>query len=659
MSPWWVTALLTVAATAASILLRPKAKRPTPGEVQFPRADADAAIPVLFGRYRVGLNVIQHAGVRTGRITNPIKILGVRIDKDTIGHFYYLRFNAVLCHGGVSKLYDVIVDGNKSIAALGPQVTGIDVDDDWNIVFETVDPVTPALPASFALWGQSSQTFQIEAANLLGGRNERGGIAGPVTIYGGRTRSHQPDGVLSSETMLPDPDTAVPEAAHPPYPTLCHVVFGAMSGDDVLDVYMGTQPTPPSIEFDIQRVPPNWIGEFTLTDTINDDISPPRVLYEILTNTDWGLGLAPSLIDLTSFDLAGETCHNEELGVSFLLTETQPAREVIDDLLRVLDATLFVHPTTGLLTLFLIRGATDARWGTTAQGTTALTAATVDACEETETVEEAIVNEVKVPYTERAALYQTRVVQARNLAAIYELGRVESRQVEFLGVCERTTAQRLAERELRSLSQPTRKLRLRVDRTGYALFPGAWVTVTWAPLGLSAALFRVQSVREAYAGHVEIEAVAHSFDVEATLSFGGEDEDVPPDGTGAEPFFTPYVLEATEQTTSTGTLQLAVVDPGGHVTLVEFRTKVGALEWSAWAADTAPYAATVARDPLEESAIQYRVTYTDANGDDATISNVVVFAPSASAPPVEPILDRTAAAVLFNRTTGSQLYNRP
>lgn len=79
-----------------------------------------------------------------------------------------------------------------------------------------------------------------------------------------------------------------------------------------------------------------------------------------------------------------------------------------------------------------------------------------------------------------------------------------------------------------------------------------------------------------------------------------------------------------------GLVELTAVDPTSALTAVEFRTRLGdAGAWTAWAADAAPYAASVALVPDESSAVEYRVSGYRADGTVGVIRQAVVEFPYA------------------------------
>lgn len=83
-------------------------------------------------------------------------------------------------------------------------------------------------------------------------------------------------------------------------------------------------------------------------------MNPAHIVHELLTDEGWGLGLSTGVIDETSFQAAADTLYTENLGLCFRLNSSRSAQEVIDDVLRVIDAVL-VETGDGTLKLKLIR----------------------------------------------------------------------------------------------------------------------------------------------------------------------------------------------------------------------------------------------------------------------------------------------------------------
>src|SRR4051812_7447901 len=114
---WFLSALVQLGIYVGTAILsalldqRSKPDNQQPGEPQFPKADAQAPVPVVFGTTRVGMNVIHKAKVLTGENTVRNGALSFGWSSTKIGNYYYLDLQAVICHGPVGALHDIIVDG--------------------------------------------------------------------------------------------------------------------------------------------------------------------------------------------------------------------------------------------------------------------------------------------------------------------------------------------------------------------------------------------------------------------------------------------------------------------------------------------------------------------------------------------------------------------
>jgi hypothetical protein len=597
---------------------------PAPGEVQFPRADSDAPIPVIYGTTRVGLNVVHKVRVQTG--TNAVRgSAPFGWAPQSIGYFYYLDALAVVGWGTLGALHDVIVDGTKSL-------TEID-----EVYLPTIDAngigvsSTPTIDGPGLGWGtpiqfatvsqQQGQAIVITAGNILGGKFGRGGVgAGSLdAASAGVMRVNAGSGVPESNSAF----ETIYGSDLPTYPNLITVAFESF--------YMGNSESLPAIELVVSRAATpfggtGYIGNVTANGAA--DANPALVLYDLLTNTDYGLGLPPSDISTTSFSLLSGACDTLfggafDIGVSFVLTEQAAGKTVIADLLRTLDGVLYLDPTTAQLSVRLIRASDDPVYGY-GGGTVVDESSIIDGTfTYNEQAASSLVNEVKVQFIDKERNYTSNVVTVRNAAAVHALGRTESRTVRFLGVQNKTLATRLAQRELLTLSANLSRGAFEMTRAGYSLTPGQPFTLSYAPEGITSRVVRVVSVRDTPHGTVALEWVddiyasdAPSFEVEDTP------EPTPPDG---QPSITPSVETYATQTTTTGTLKLFVLDVSQVVTSVEFQTTSGTGTPSGYATDAYPYAATVTLDPYAPSTIDWRVNYTDAQGDAQEIEGTVTF----------------------------------
>jgi hypothetical protein len=86
-----------------------------------------------------------------------------------------------------------------------------------------------------------------------------------------------------------------------------------------------------------------------------DDMNPAHIIRECLTDPDWGMGYAESDIDDTSFIAAADTLYDEGMGISILWDRENTLEAFVQDIVRHIDAALYVDRSTGKFVLKLIR----------------------------------------------------------------------------------------------------------------------------------------------------------------------------------------------------------------------------------------------------------------------------------------------------------------
>jgi hypothetical protein len=577
--PWFLAALIDLGvyvgtAILSALLNRQPKQASAPDEPQFPKADATAPIPVVFGTTRVGINVIHKAHVTRGENTARNGALSFGWSSTHVGYYYYLDFAAVLCHGPVGALHDIVVDETKFLSRTsstkkfaGFDLSGLPGYSTFPTVFASYGGSFFSLP--FYTSGTGAYTVTVTAGDLLGGKFERGGIgAGSADAAStGQLLFYPGNGWNEQNARL---ETLAGQDL-PTYPDLCWVALGP-------DFYMGNAESLPALEFVLTRAPQApFLGTGLLgnvTANSGADASVAGILWEILTNPVWGLGLPASDLDESSFNALDDACNGGLddgtffLGLSFVVTTQVSAKQLLSDVLRTCDGVLYTDPVTGLLNVRLLQSPSSSNYGYGISNECILDASVIRSVEWTESAPDAQANEVKVEFVDRARGYTSNTVTVRNVAAIQALGRVESRAVSFLGVQDADTATRLATRELRALSTVLGHATIEVDRTGFLLTPGQFFTLNWDVAGKATRIMRCIEQRDTPLGGCVIEAVEDvyssppsAFVPEATP------EPTPADDTA---YIIPYVEPEFEQIADYAIETLKVFDPQGHVTAVEF-----------------------------------------------------------------------------------------
>jgi hypothetical protein len=351
---FWFSVLLFVGFTILGELLRPKPKFDTPqpsslGDFQLPTAEEGRAIPVVWGTCHVkGPNVLWYGGLSINPITKKVKTGLFSKTTVTTGYKYFLTIHVGICHGAIG---------------LGNTNAGGTIDDTtFTVVFDERIPTQSIASAGtthsaprirgFGRTINSSTTrpekyqITINAPSMFGGDEKEGGVSGVIDVYTGGLWYSANDHLLSLSDF---PKT---NGSAPAYRGIAHAVLR--------NFYVGTSPYIKPISFIVTRCPSpkRFIDGDTSGDinaSIRGDANPAYMLLEILTDNVWGLGRASGLIDLDSFYAAAITLKTEELGMSMMLDNPADAQGVIADILRHIDGVIYTDPSTGLITLKLIR----------------------------------------------------------------------------------------------------------------------------------------------------------------------------------------------------------------------------------------------------------------------------------------------------------------
>jgi hypothetical protein len=85
------------------------------------------------------------------------------------------------------------------------------------------------------------------------------------------------------------------------------------------------------------------------------DMNPAHIIRECLTDTEWGMGYSEADIDDASFIAAADTLFDEQMGISILWQRENTIEAFVQDIIRHIDAALYVDRRTGKFVLKLIR----------------------------------------------------------------------------------------------------------------------------------------------------------------------------------------------------------------------------------------------------------------------------------------------------------------
>jgi hypothetical protein len=228
---------------------------------------------------------------------------------------------------------------------------------------------------------------------------------------------------------------------------------------------------------------------------VGEECNPGHVIYDLISGFHAGygtlgkLGVTSAVLDDASFLAAIATLLDEEHGYSGVITG-RSVDDVLMEILRQIDGVLYQEQGDGLIKLKLIRADYDPR---------TIPQINVSNCEGLISFAAAgwtaVVNKVRVVFTDRANNYQNGSASAHNQAnAVGQDGEVNEIILNFPGVCTQELADFIAGRELAARSRPLAKFTAIVDRTFYRVAPGDAVSVSWPDANISNMVFRVGRV---------------------------------------------------------------------------------------------------------------------------------------------------------------------
>lgn len=444
---FWFTLLLWAVTFVASMLLKPKpeldnAKPSGLGDFNFPTSTEGRVVPILWGTVKIsGPNTVWYGDLRQVAIKEKVKTGMFSSETIIKGFQYFIGIQFAFCRGTLDALLRVWIGDDEVYNA------------------ETTD----------------DQTFTIDKPELFGGEdNGNGGVVGTWRFHAG-SQTQTADTYLS-EFQSEGGDT-------------CAYRGTAYICPDERPIYVGNSSNIKPWKFEVRRIP-NGLGLLDVYKTVNDnDANPMNVIYEIMTDTDWGLGYDPTLIDTSNFSTAAATLAVEGNGFSMQLDNPREASELIGLVEEQIDGIVFFNQQTSQWQVRLARAdyvpqdldpITDenAKLENFARGSW-----------------ENTTNAVRIEFNERQDAYKQTYAVAQDTANVRIQDDVNIAVTKkYPGVKDATLANSIAWRDLRGLSYPLAKVKVTVDRSFWATNPGDVFRFSWANLGITDLVVRVQRI---------------------------------------------------------------------------------------------------------------------------------------------------------------------
>lgn len=446
---WW-TLVWYVVVFALSEILRPKpkledAKPAGLGDFSFPTATEGRCVPLIWGTVQItGPNVVWYGDLHQVAIKEKIKT-GMFSSSTVIRGFKYdIGIQAALCRGPVDSFRRMWI-GDEEVFS-GAITHG--------------------------------NTFTIDEPDLFGGDDlGNGGFVGTFKFFAG-TLTQTPSSYLSAHQVVG------PNNKTPAYRRTCYIA------PDAEPTYVGNSTSIKPPKYELRRIPNGLALAAGGAVNSGNDANPMNVIYEVLTDTDWGLGIDVAKIDTANFAAAGAVLATEGNGFSFVLDNQLEAEELVAMVEEQISGVLFFNQVEKKYQVRLARDDynpltvpelgpdTITRVNSFARGT----------WEET-------TNVVRSQFNDRSDSYKQTFGLAQDSANIRIQGGVTIIATRnYPGVKDATLANALAWRDLRTLSYPLAKANVTVDRTYFDAEPGEPFTFTDPDLGIDKLPMRISRI---------------------------------------------------------------------------------------------------------------------------------------------------------------------
>ena len=444
---FWPMLIFQIVLFVAVELLRPKpeiedAKPAGLGDFTFPTATEGRVVPLLWGTVRIdGPNVVWYGDLRQIAITEKVKTGMFSSQTVTKGYKYEVGMQMAIAIGPVDRILGLWIGDDKV----------------WT------GDVT------------HGNTFTVDDPELFGGEDDgTGGFDGVFEFFSGTTT--QTASTYLSTFQQQGGDT-------PAYRGICYL------SPKTDPWYVGNSTTIKPWKFEVQRIPDGLAlaGGIEIVNTY--DCNPANMIYEIMTNKDWGLGYAAADIDTTSFTAAATTLEGEGQGISYMITSAIEASRLIRTVEEQIDGLIRFNQATAKWEIKLARAD--------------YTIGAQPLIDEDSLVEfvsfsrgswDGTSNQVRIKFADRTDEYKSTFAMAQDTANV----RIQDVNVavtkNYPGVFDRTLANFLAWRDLRSFSYPLAKASLVVDRAFWDFLPGDVIEFTHTYLGLSRLPMRITSM---------------------------------------------------------------------------------------------------------------------------------------------------------------------
>jgi hypothetical protein len=218
------------------------------------------------------------------------------------------------------------------------------------------------------------------------------------------------------------------------------------------------------------------------------DMNPAHMIRECLTDPDWGMGYTDSDIDDTSFMASADTLFAEQLGMSLLWDKQTTIEDFVSEVIKHIDAALYVSRTSGKFVLKLIRND--------------YTVGSLLSLDESNIIKVQnpnrpgfgdLCNEVTVNFW-NAATGKDDSVSVSDPALVQMQGQPIGTSLQYPGFTNGINGSKVAQRDLRAMSVPFLSCTIYADETARGLSVGDCFKFSWSRWQITNKVMRVTGI---------------------------------------------------------------------------------------------------------------------------------------------------------------------
>jgi hypothetical protein len=452
----------------------------------------------------------------------------------TVGYNYYMSAQMGLCRGPIDELVQIQIgelqawpnadaytptSASFSVSTLADlSTTGIfydtgtvgevtsdpDSDNDGLYVKTTTGTWLRLGTGGVITTGQTDTgEFTINAPDLFGGDKREGGIVGRLMAYFGK-----------ADQVLLSGDASIIGGLLPGFRDLVTLFYDGLIATN--------NPYPKSWRFRVRRTTKGWNNDdcwyacqvtIPLAGGTIQAMNPAHIIYEALTNPEWGRGLDPVDIDENSFKVAANTLAEEHFGMCVAWRRAEDVDKFIQVIIDYIMGTVYIDRGSGLWTLRLIRGDYDPDTIPLFTDTSGL----LDIENDENVTADTAINEVIVNY--RSPIDgKDKTTVVHNLAGFQSHGSIVSETLDYPYLPTHDLASRVGLRDLRIKGSSLKRLKVRLDRRAWRLTPGSVFRIEAPGRGIGSMILRAGEVNDGTLtdGAITITAVQDVFGMPAT-----------------------------------------------------------------------------------------------------------------------------------------------